>query len=77
MEKKRLNVLVPENILDKIDTLAEEAGLNRTSMILVMVKHYIDQQDALKMSNMINTGQFEKMIRSHMEGDLSVKSDNE
>lgn len=77
MEKKRLNVLVPENILDKIDALAEEAGLNRTSMILVMVKHYIDQQDALKMSNMIGTGQFQNVLKTLLEGDTGVKSDNE
>jgi metal-responsive CopG/Arc/MetJ family transcriptional regulator len=77
MEKKRLNVLVPENILEKIDQCADEAGLNRTSMVLVMVKHYIDQQDALRMSNLLGKGQFEKLIRSHLEGDLSVKSDNE
>lgn len=77
MEKKKLNMLVPENILEKIDQCAEEAGLNRTSMILVMVKHYIDQQDALKMSNMMGKGQLQDMFKNLLEGDLSVKSDKE
>lgn len=74
MEKKRVTILAPEEILNKIDTLAEEAGLNRTSMMLVMIKHYIDQQDALKLTNMIGTGQLENMLKSLQNGDMGVKT---
>lgn len=51
-DKKRINIYVPEHIVDKIDDYAQNMGLNRSSMISVILKQYIDQQDMLELSKL-------------------------
>ena len=49
IKKKRLNVDLPEDMINELDTYAKKIGLNRTSMIAVIVKNYIDQQKSFSM----------------------------
>mgnify|MGYP003586503713 FL=1 len=48
-KKKRLNVDLPEDMINELDYFAKKIGLNRTSMIAVIVKNYIDQQKSFSM----------------------------
>ena len=49
VKKKRLNVDLPEDMINELDYFAKKIGLNRTSMIAVIVKNYIDQQKSFNM----------------------------
>ncbi len=48
-KKKRLNVDLPVDMINELDYFAKKIGLNRTSMIAVIVKNYIDQQKSFTM----------------------------
>ena len=48
-KKKRLNVDLPVDMINELDYFAKKIGLNRTSMIAVIVKNYIDQQKSFSM----------------------------
>lgn len=49
VKKKRLNVDLPEYMLDELDIAAKLVGLNRTAIIAVIIKQYLDQQKSLAM----------------------------
>lgn len=49
VEKKKINIYLPENILNRIDEYATEFGVNRSAMIAFITKQYIDQQEVVKM----------------------------
>jgi metal-responsive CopG/Arc/MetJ family transcriptional regulator len=46
--KKRVNTLIPVDIVERLDVYANEMGLSRGNAISVIVKHYFDQQEGLK-----------------------------
>ena len=50
--KRRINMYVAEQIIEKIDAYAKELGLNRSAMVTVILKQYIDQQEMLALSDM-------------------------
>jgi hypothetical protein len=47
-DKKRVNTLMPVDIVEKLDTYANEMGLSRGNALSVIVKQYFDQQEGLK-----------------------------
>lgn len=51
-KKVRINTLIPENILKKIDSFGDEMGLSRGNAISVISKFYFDQQEVLNMVEM-------------------------
>lgn len=52
-KKVRINTLIPENILKKIDSFGGEMGLSRGNAISVIAKFYFDQQEALSMVELL------------------------
>lgn len=46
---KRLNLNMPSHLVDEIDLIALELGLNRTSTIILMVNTYLNQKKSLDM----------------------------
>lgn len=49
-DKVRVNIYMPQSIIEKIDEFASEFGSNRSVMITTICKNYIDQQAALSIS---------------------------
>lgn len=47
-EKKKINIYLNETLLNKVDEQANEFGINRSAMIGVIIKQYMDQQEVLK-----------------------------
>ena len=47
-DKKRVNTLMPFDIVKKLDNYANELGLSRGNALTVIVKHYFDEQEGLK-----------------------------
>jgi len=51
-DKKRINTLMPVDIVERLDVFANEMGLSRGNALSVIVKQYFDQQEGLRaMSN--------------------------
>lgn len=46
-EVKRININVPVETLERIDTYADNMSINRTSAILVLLSQAMDSQKAL------------------------------
>lgn len=49
-EKVRVNIYMPQSIINQIDEFAKGLGSNRSVMITTICKQYIDQQAALSIS---------------------------
>jgi len=47
-DKKRVNTLMPADVVKKLDNYANELGLSRGNALTVIVKHYFDEQEGLK-----------------------------
>lgn len=45
--KKRINIQLEENLLDKVDAYADEMSINRTSAIVIMINNYFNGMDSL------------------------------
>lgn len=54
IEKKRVNMFIPRNMVDELDILADELGANRTALINMVLRQYLDQREVVKMSKMID-----------------------
>lgn len=48
--KKRVNFYMPEHFVDELDKIAVECGINRTSLINMIIKQYLDQQELLRLT---------------------------
>lgn len=53
-EKVRVNIYMPQSIIEQIDEFAKALGSNRSVMITTICKNYIDQQVALTMAPDVN-----------------------
>ncbi len=55
MEKKfeRLNVNMPVSLMDEVRLIQEELGLNKTSVVIIALKQYLDAQKALRITDTI------------------------
>ncbi len=51
-EKTRINLNVPKKLVDRIDARALEMGLNKTSVVIMALNTYLDQQDMLELTRM-------------------------
>lgn len=48
--KRRINVYMPDEIIARLDEFADGLGLNRSGMLCVIAKQYMDQQDMLALT---------------------------
>lgn len=53
-KKVRCNMYLPERLVEKIDQGCEETGLNRTEYVVHVMLNYFDQQQALKLVQLID-----------------------
>lgn len=53
IKRVRINTMIPENILEKIDSFGDEMGLTRGGAISVIAKSYFDQQEVLNMVSLM------------------------
>jgi|LGOV01.1.fsa_nt_gb metal-responsive CopG/Arc/MetJ family transcriptional regulator len=51
-EKTRINLNVPQKLVNRIDERAKIMGLNKTSVIIMALNTYLDQQDMLELTRM-------------------------
>ena len=49
MNRKKISISLPENIVDQIDQLADERAINRTAYISMAVMEYIKADEMWKM----------------------------
>ena len=52
-EKTRVNLYIPNSIIDEVDKLAKMYGANRSVMVSVMLKTYIDQQKVVDLAKLV------------------------
>ena len=52
-EKLRLNVTIPEHIVEEVDRLAKQYGATRSVMITFILKTYLDQQSDVELSKQV------------------------
>lgn len=50
--KKRINLYVPEHFVNELDSIAVECGVNRTSLLNMIIKQYLDQQNMFKLTKL-------------------------
>jgi metal-responsive CopG/Arc/MetJ family transcriptional regulator len=49
--KKKLNVSIPEEIMESLDAEAKKMGLDRTNMVTMCITSYIEQRQAMSIMN--------------------------
>ena len=49
MNRKKISISLPENVVDQIDQLADERAINRTAYISMAVMEYIKADEMWKM----------------------------
>ena len=64
-DKKRVNTLMPADVVKKLDNYANELGLSRGNALTVIVKHYFDEQEGLKAIR--NVDDLLKELKSNQE----------
>lgn len=52
-EKFRVNLYMPKLMVDEIDSIAEELGGNRTSLINFVLKKYLDDRNTLEYAELL------------------------
>jgi metal-responsive CopG/Arc/MetJ family transcriptional regulator len=52
-EKTRVNLYIPNAIIDEVDKLAKMYGANRSVMVSVMLKTYLDQQKVVDLAKLV------------------------
>lgn len=51
VKRVRISIGIGEEILKEVDKTAKDMGLSRTGLISVAIKHYLDQDKALKFAS--------------------------
>jgi len=54
IEKKRINLFMPLYMVEALDNISDELGGNRTSVVNMIIRQYLDQREVVKMSQMID-----------------------
>lgn len=49
-EKSRVNLYIPNEIIEEVDNYAKIYGANRSVMVSFILKTYLDQQKVVKMA---------------------------
>ena len=52
-EKTRVNLYIPNAIIDEVDKFAKMYGANRSVMVSVMLKTYLDQQRMVDLAKLV------------------------
>ena len=52
VERKRINTMIPADILAQVDEFANSLGLTRGGALSVISKTYFDQQEVIKLSRL-------------------------
>ena len=60
VKKSRVNIYLPEELLRQVDELASSFMLNRSTMIQIAIKTYIDQQTMLEISKLVKMHEITK-----------------
>lgn len=55
IQKKRVNIIMPQNMVDELDEIAEVIGANRSSLINMICSQYLDQRAVIKMSAFVQS----------------------
>lgn len=61
-DKKRINVYLPEALIDNVDEYAKEFGVTRSGMLGFIIKQYVDQQEVIKLGKIADLGEELKKI---------------
>ena len=67
MEKARLNLMIPEEINEKMREMAKDYGMTLSGLVAMIMKQYFDQQELLKRS---------EQVPKWLEQIASIKKDN-
>ncbi len=67
-EKIRITFSISWNVLKEFDEIAKELGMTRTSLLLVAINQYIDQQRALKFA-----GQVKDIQKALLSGKIRIE----
>lgn len=59
-EKFRLNCNIPTSLNEDLNRLADEIGLPKTSLVVIALKTYVDQQDIIAFNKMTAKLEYEK-----------------
>jgi len=51
-DKVRCNLYIPSEIVKEVDEMAKQFGANRSVMVSVILKTYLDQQEVVKLSKL-------------------------
>lgn len=60
VKKSRVNIYLPEELLRQVDELASSFMLNRSTIIQIAIKTYIDQQTMLEISKLVKMQEITK-----------------
>ena len=52
-DKTRVNLYIPNPIIEEVDKLAKMYGANRSVMVSVVLKTYIDQQKVVDLAKLV------------------------
>lgn len=52
-DKTRVNLYIPNAIIEEVDNLAKMYGANRSVMVSVMLKTYLDQQKVVDLAKLV------------------------
>lgn len=56
-EKLRCNLYIPAEIVEEVDEMAKRFGANRSVMVSIMLKTFLDQQKVVNMVGLANKSQ--------------------
>jgi len=56
-DKFRCNLYLPSNLVEEVDEMAKEFGTNRSVMVGIILKTYMDQQEIVKLSKLAQAQQ--------------------
>ena len=60
VKKSRVNIYLPQELLRQVDDLSSSFMLNRSTMIQIAIKTYIDQQTMLEISKLVKMHEITK-----------------
>lgn len=65
MEKRKVNFLMNDKMISELDDIAVDMGTSRSSLIVMILRQYLDQRAALAMGNQIQ--EIMELVRKEKE----------
>lgn len=59
-QKLKCSLYIPAEIVEEVDMMAKQFGANRSVMVSVILKTYLDQQKVVGMMNLVKDNQDSK-----------------